>query len=159
MKFRRKVAKNWEISKDAKLERIFEFSLLPLLLWHAWNCGLVSEMLLKYLLHFFDILLVWNFVSLKLCYPFGLFDWQPNFFFKSSSNFIKKDCEIHVFQNFLENLWQQRTNFAPTDYFCIVLSHRETCKNMYKPLVLDHGHPVSPQAFSLQSEFFYHSPW
>jgi len=32
-------------------------------------------------------------------------------------------------------------------------------KRKYKPREQGHGHPVSPQAFSLLFEFFYHSPW
>ena len=43
-------------------------------------------------------------------------------------------------------------------YFCIRVALYHTEMYMYKPLALDHGHPASPQAFSLQSEFFYHSP-
>lgn len=32
-------------------------------------------------------------------------------------------------------------------------------KRIYKPREQDHDHLVSPQAFSLLFEFFYHSPW
>lgn len=32
-------------------------------------------------------------------------------------------------------------------------------KITYKPREQGHGHLVSPQAFSLLFEFFYHSPW
>ena len=47
VEIRRKVAKNREILKGMKLERIFRKFSKPLLFWHARNYGLVGEIELE----------------------------------------------------------------------------------------------------------------